>query len=286
MRKFISTVMERIYNDFRQSIRGTEQLCCLDDVRYDRGNIPDYNNTAIRQLYILRYFPAYLVEYYDIYLTLLQEQEIEYLHVLSLGCGCGIDYYGLILACDESNQQPDVIYTGVDAVDWPYRDCMRGEEFEFIKVDLGEWEQFDWPLYNVILFPKSIGEFTIKGFKNLKRTVARSEFNENRIFVVASLRAENKEADKKRVDEIKKIFLEQHGYTCESDVDYYYDSSAGIVTEFPDFKYPDHILDYITSLQRHCTINPEDYECLNCSIDRYPILKLSYFYYRIIILER
>lgn len=285
MREFIGRVMDRVFNDYKDNLQQQDSMCGLNNVRFDGGNVPDYTDSIKIQLYLLRYFPAYLVEYYDLYSKILRDYEIsDYLYVLSLGCGCGIDYYGLMLACHKHDEELYISYTGVDAVDWPYKDCMD-EDFEFIQVDLGEWEKFDWPSYNVIIFPKSIGEFSSQGFISLKGTVSRSQFKKDRIFLVASMRAEHKDTDKERLTEIKEIFLTRHGYSCASDYIFYFDSNSGIVTEFPEFKYPDHILEYITSLPEQCAAKDE-YSCKDCSIGRWPILKLKYFLCRIVVLVR
>lgn len=207
----------------------------------------------------------------------------EDLYILSLGCGCGLDYYGLILARNDYDKGLDMHYTGVDVIDWPYKDCM--EDFEFIQVDLGAWNQFDRDSYDVIIFPKSIGELSDRDFNNLLGTFSRSQFRKDRIFLAASIRSERKEIDSERLSEIKKVFLTQHGYSSDSDLTYNCDSDIGIATAFPQFKYPDHILEYVINLQEQCAA--KDDNCyLYCSIGRWPILKLKYLLYRIIALVR
>ena len=60
-------------------------LCLLKDVTYLGGNIPDYSSIAVQQLYLLKYFPAYLIEYYDIYRDVLTDKFIKLpLNILSL----------------------------------------------------------------------------------------------------------------------------------------------------------------------------------------------------------
>ena len=61
MREFIGRVMDRVFNDFKDNLQQQDSMCGLNNVRFDGGNVPDYTDSIKIQLYLLRYFPAYLV---------------------------------------------------------------------------------------------------------------------------------------------------------------------------------------------------------------------------------
>jgi hypothetical protein len=66
---------------------------------YEGGCLPDYAEPFVRQYYSLRYFPAYLFEYYCMYCRILKKDLVDTpLNVLSIGAGHGVDYYGLHFA--------------------------------------------------------------------------------------------------------------------------------------------------------------------------------------------
>ena len=91
------------------------------------GNIPDYSKPEIQQLYLLKYFPAYLIEYYEIFNDILKYKFIALpFNVLSVGTGCGIDYWGLEFALrDHGMDSADyVYYTGIDKIPWNYREYL------------------------------------------------------------------------------------------------------------------------------------------------------------------
>jgi hypothetical protein len=66
---------------------------------------------------VLGYLPAYLAEYRLIYGDILARGFLpKPLNVLSIGCGCGVDYWGLHFAArdDHASYSPGLRYTGLD----------------------------------------------------------------------------------------------------------------------------------------------------------------------------
>ena len=53
---------------------------------------------VITQLYILRYYPAYLCEYKYLYKKIISTKLLAKYNILSIGCGCCVDYHGAYLA--------------------------------------------------------------------------------------------------------------------------------------------------------------------------------------------
>ena len=104
MQTIITNLIYTVFKDFLKEINRRECLCSLKEFRYDQMNIPNYEDIFIRQLYLLRYFPAYVVEYYRMYRYLFNNYQVkpDY-RILSIGTGCALDYYGLELALKEQN---------------------------------------------------------------------------------------------------------------------------------------------------------------------------------------
>ena len=104
MRELISTKIYNVYSDFSRDIRN-QCLCELKKLRYDKTFKPDYSNKLVQQFYILRYFPAYLCEYKYIYTKILESNLLDTLNILSIGCGCCVDYSAAFLAANKNNNR-------------------------------------------------------------------------------------------------------------------------------------------------------------------------------------
>lgn len=295
MKDFIEDKMNEIFEDFKLEVENLESCCELKDLRFNNGNIPDYSIPIIQQLYLLRYFPAYFVEYYDIYRDLLNKDFIDCYKVLSIGTGCGVDYYGLYFALKEKDASAvgDICYTGIDLIDWSYRDTIENDWIYFINDDITQWESLDWEEYNIIIFPKSIGEFTDVDFQKLLKVFENTHFNEDRIFLVSSIREQNDTIDTDRMEQILNVFEMTQGYHCLDDKSTYthYTENVGLARYFKDFSYPNDILEYITKLIDNCKVYEENcYESCeqNCAtlLNKCPILKTGHIKYQIKRLER
>ena len=62
----------------------------------------------------------------------------------------------------------DVRYTGVDRVDWRYRAGGDLDDVEYLQVDLDAGFDLNDMQTNILTFPKSIGEFSLKARDELK----------------------------------------------------------------------------------------------------------------------
>lgn len=295
MISFMKDKMNDIFEDFEFEVGRLGSCCILKDLRYNNGNIPDYSVPIIQQLYLLRYFPAYFIEYYDIYKDLISKNFIEEYKVLSIGAGCGVDYYGLYFALKEKDISniDGICYTGIDLIEWSYRDTMGNNEVEFINEDITQWDDIGWNGYNVIIFPKSIGEFTDKDFNQLLGIFQNSDFIEDKIVLVSSVREQNDSVDTNRMKQIINVFEGTHKYHClDKKTEYtYYKENVGLAKYFKNFNYPDEILAYITSIIDKCKVYEENWfeSCeQNCAtlLNKYPILKTGHIKYQIKRLER
>jgi hypothetical protein len=186
MERFIETKMAEVIQDFKASVEEKGCLCDLKTLTYEGGKTPDYSQAFVQQYYMLRIFPAYLFEYFSIYQKILEKKLVTPpLNVISIGCGCGVDYYGLDHALRYHRKYaPGLRYTGVDVVRWKYRDKLgRDDSVFFLKKDISEWGELDETDYNIIMFPKSIGEFPSTVFTHIKKMLRDSTFERDRISV-------------------------------------------------------------------------------------------------------
>ncbi|PLX89594.1 MAG: hypothetical protein C0618_00840 [Desulfuromonas sp.] len=299
MKSMIDSVMAGAFNDFRASLQEKGALCSLKDFRFNEMMIPDYSDDFIQEAYLLRYFPAYLVEYYGIYKELLKAHQFEGpFKVLSIGCGCGLDYYGLELALREkgSSCQDKVFYTGIDKIDWIYRDNFGNDDFEFFQGDILDFEdisKINDNEFDVIIFPKSIGEFEDNEFKKLKDIFKRSQFSKKSLLIVSSVRKQHSAIDTNRMASVLRILENDHGYSCpKAKTEYtYYKKVVGLRTYFYDFVYPQEAYDYLSALHEKCPkyISNSKYcedDCKGNLNNKRPILNTGHIRYQIFDLTR
>lgn len=291
--------MNEIYDDFMLELDDVKYYCDLKGLRYDGNNIPDYNNPLIQKYYLLRYMPAYLTEYYLMYKKMFKLNFLDLNpNIISFGCGCGIDLWGAKFARDKNFSEIDISYTGIDMVDWDYRDNLDIKEANFINKDINQIERLDEYNYNIIIFPKSIGEFDTNTFLKLKDIIANTYFTENKIILLSSLRNTRCKFDIARLIEIIDVFKCDHKYIClDKGTSYWYIKSNVYGDDYrleevcTDFIYPEDILNHLISLNNSCKgfiencNNPCDDEC-STTMNKWPILKASQIKYQIIRLER
>lgn len=286
--------MEDIYNDFLANVNQEFNLCLLHDMNFYKHHLPDYNKPMIQQHYLLRFFPAYLFEYKEIYSHIIKDNHIDTpFNILSLGAGCGLDYYGLELALRDVNKNVAeyVYYTGIDKIDWLYRDTLENNDCEFINCDITEATSLAREDYNIIIFPKSIGEFSGEGFNNIIECFKQSSFTEECICLVSSMRDTQHHIDSDRFKQLLNVFTTHKNYQrLDLDIDYFYFSNNAIITLDQNFVYPDEIKGFLTSLQDQCgSYEPGNINCDDICpthINRSPILRAGHIKYQLEMLVR
>jgi hypothetical protein len=289
MKDFIDEKMHDIFSDFQESLQDLDKCCILKSVTFLGGNIPDYSIPAVQQFYLLKYFPAYLVEYYTIYNKILKLKFIkDNLNVLSIGTGCGVDYCGLEFALREHgmNASSHAFYTGVDIIRWKYRDKFDNEDCHFLLKDITDWDKLDEEDYNVVIFPKSIGEFSQEQFLKIISTFENTKFASDRIILISSVREQSDSFDIPRLARIISVFEDSQKYVCldERDTCTKFVENVGLRKYFPDFVFPQDILDFIANLVSRCKGFQENSktcedDCQN--LNRSPILRTKHIRYQI-----
>jgi hypothetical protein len=294
MNLFIEKELRRVHHDLKKSIAKLGKLCDCKTLRFDGGNTPDYSQPVIQQLYLLRYLYAYVIEYYFIYRKILSERLLmPPLNVISLGCGSMLDAYGLYFAAKQAGLDPamDIRYTGVDIFEWQYQQALFPECY-FLQEDLQAMSKFDKDTYNIVLFPKSIGEFSAATLKAIHKAVKRTKFKAKNLCIVSSARTERLPQDSARLVALVNLFCKDHGYTCQDDPSTYwrFPDKKGLAAYCPGVVYPNDLLVWLTKLLEQCeSYSHAGKTCeSDCAyqLNKWPMLSSKYINYQICTLNR
>jgi hypothetical protein len=290
--------MNLVFEDFKNNLESIDRYCELKKFRYDSTNVPDYSDNLMQQYYFLKYMPAYLVEYYEIYINIIKKDFIDDdYNVLSIGCGFGIDLWGLHFAMNQSENGHQIRYTGLDTIEWNYWDTCN-EEAYFLNENINKREKLDEGNYNIIMFPKSIGEFGNEDFDKFKRAISNTDFTRNKIIFAASIRNTRIDNDLKRIEEIVNIMKVEKGYSALDNCNtytYYLNKSNGYPYRINDlvnnYYYPEDIREYMINFYKNCQgyIENENNCCKDeceTTFTRRPITTMSQVAFSIIRLEK
>lgn len=245
---------------------------------YGNGSLPDYDNPYTQKLYHLRYMYAYGYEYREMFRRLLQRQEPDRRirwNMLSIGCGSGIDYWAFIEA--HVNEQAEgrlkgLEYTGADLEDWGMKWGSDYFDHRLVRNRLDAKDTFfnaqheqcdaveflrrnqDVLPYNVIVFPKSISEFSDRSFEemlnilenaNFRFACNNREYDTEKVNILVSLRWKpdvpvEELLDKQRSDRLKEA-MERNGFCLhdEAAAEVYSGEDLHIIACDQDFKYPE-----------------------------------------------
>lgn len=296
MNKFISQILDDIFADFVQTADADGCLCDCKNLTFEANNIPDYEKPLIQQLYLLRYLPAYFYEYYKMYECLIKREFIaNKFKVLSIGCGCGIDLWGLYFALKDLKQEPEkrLEYVGIDKIIWDYREEIEIDKVFFITKDVATLNKFQGENINIITFPKSIGEFTDDEIRSIHSTIRNTKFNSNRFALLGSFIEWRKDVDEIRLRSISQLLCQQNRYECIGELDHsqlQLKKGTKIHTLCPACKYSQEILSRLIELNKECPTYRSNGECTcrrDCeSLNKYPILSVDYINFKIVLFER
>lgn len=300
----LTDYLDLIYRDFKEYIDNSDSYCDLLDLDFRGEHLPDYQRDGIVQLYLLRYAFAYLFEYKYLFKQIVPKKEplrIRSLKILSVGCGNYLDYWGAALASNAINKSCAIKYTGIDPVEWKYkiyprqRDSIKFENstfYDYLKNVVDNEIELD---ENVIIFPKSIGEFSKDEFREICTLLKRCKFKSERIVLVFSFRdcPSKRKFDMNRaamiVDSFKNHKRISFGVSNFDREKCYGIESKGIRAVDSDFIYPDKIIDYIKGLSKICEQQKNaSGKCIGCSdsLSRWPILRTNYITYSYAFIKR
>ena len=151
----------------------------------------EYEDRWHEACYTARYMFAYSYEYLQMFKDFLNMvPDVEELKVVSLGCGSMVDAWSLHRAIYSANRDIVVRYYGVDIVSWESKYIPKVTTFKslkFINDKAGKYlmvkDKID---YDVIVFPKSIGDISADAL-DFQRILDALGGNSNRkFFLIAS----------------------------------------------------------------------------------------------------
>ncbi len=286
---FVLKSLDRLYNDFK-AVAVPPTLCELKDFRFDGGHVPNYNTKIIQQLYLLKFFPIYSIEYKYIYEKLIKDNIIDLnkIKILSIGAGCGLDFYGFYWAVQSKKMNIDILsqYKGIDVVNWDYKNLISEELSPNIIIDNIQNCSSINEDYNTIIFPKSIGEFDDSAFESVRNIFKKSDFKSDTLVIISSMREKNTSKDKDRLLELIYI-LGLRGYST-TNKDVIFSCTDGDKLYDFGISYPEDIKDFLFDMKRNCTEKPEcKKECLEVlNYHNKPMNNTNYIKFQMVIFKK
>lgn len=273
MTQLIEDFLNTVYTNFLG-----KEWCDLNSTAL---NVDNYEDECQQEYYLLKYFPAYLAEYYDAYSELFKIYNKKNINILSIGCGAGIDYYALNTIKDK----PMIDYFGIDLIDWKYR-----PDFSFAQLNINDLDSEYFDNVDLIVLPKILTELEDEEINHLATIIVNSNLP-NEIYFLNSYITDDSN-DSSRVDGISKfeIICEElikNNFSISGDnscLQYtYFKGNAGIRKYIPTFVYPNDKKDFLCNLKSNCIELEEfDDDCMKCNIGEYPMMNSKYIAYNVI----
>jgi hypothetical protein len=286
MEGFIRERLDIFYSDFVRLAREEESLCVCRDLTFIAGRAPDYGQPLVQDLYLLRYFPAYLAQYYLLYKQVLERKFLFTLRVASVGCGCGVDLWGLRFAVTGRHLDPDasIAYTGHDSVAWQHTDTLGLRRAEVRVEDAANLSLSRNT--NVVMFPLSLSELSEDCVDALAATIGQTGFATARVVVLAVMRKEDTERQEERLGRFSRM-MRAGGFVLREDLGFAYDGpkDVGISAIVPEFQYPETMRTALKALISLCN-RAKTVKCACTAFDREPILRTRYFNFHALFYER
>lgn len=197
MRTHIETLILQQHDNLKENLnyRATRRISCCDlkEVNFAAGGNPDYTNPGQRSLYLLRYGPAYTVEYYKAYEAVLNSGHLQSnnISIASIGCGAFIDKASANYAVLDYNirlrSSIGVVYNGIDIADWG-EDVISDISHTFIHKGIQQLlpSDFSDPI-NILIFPKSLPEIPQTDLQLFLQNMNASCF-QDRMCIISSVR--------------------------------------------------------------------------------------------------
>ena len=225
MGTFLNQSLQRIYDDFISAINLNSPLegqkCSLyfTFVKGDPDEIK-YSKKEHQQLYLLRYFYAYLIEYWYLYSKIsLSKISLKSYNIFSIGCGCFVDLYSFLCAKDCKTIYK---YYGIDCEDWPYKDLVSNSyahgifEKKSLSTCIAEFQKqgLNETLgkINVFVFPKTIEYMeddaeNIHDISALALCIEKTCFASSKIYLILNGMDSNFKEDENRLDILRRSFM-------------------------------------------------------------------------------
>jgi hypothetical protein len=287
MRKYnlIEDFIEKVFENFQEK---EDQWCDLQNFEL---NITNYNNELNQEYYLLKYFPAYFIEYYTSFKDFFQLYRKKSLKVISIGCGAGIDFYALECYIEKSKLKIILDYTCIDVIDWQYKpDDIR---FNYIHSDILQTDKNLFDNVDLIIFPKILTELEDSTLEYIGDLLTNSNLKNELYFINSYITNDSHNSTKKDgINQFNKVCtkLKVNGYKIANNVkcnSYKYFKTHMELKDIYRFNYPNEILDILFNLKDNCKFkNLEGYGCDNCNIKIFPMMNTKYIANLIIKFEK
>jgi len=279
MTQLIEDFLNTVHTNFLQ-----KEWCVLNNTTL---HIDYYQDVCQQEYYLLKYFPAYLAEYYIAYKSFFEKMySSSSLNVVSIGCGAGIDYYALSLFPDKIIDN----YTGIDIVDWEYK-----PDFMFINSDIIDINHNILDNTNLFVLPKILTELLDDTVSILADKIISAHLPNEIYFLVSYITNESNNGDKVAGKDKFKIICDRlidSGWKLSYDnildkdnkcsQHLFLKEEKGIRGYINDFVYPQEIIDLLMQLKQNCSQLNTKVECNGCSIDTYPMMNSKYIAFNVI----
>jgi hypothetical protein len=283
----IEKYIQEVFGPFKAHLDSNIKLCSLKSVNYDLNQLPDYSDIHIQEYYLLRYAFAYTFEYRLMFSSILEKipwyNPNPTLKILSIGCGNGLDYWSAVSAATHKGLNSKIKYLGIDIIEWKYRFCKREHDEMSIEIcDAVEYLKSKDELdCNIIVFPKSISEFSADTFKEICNSLKRVKFPSYSLRLLISVRSTDSHTkkDMDRVAAIVKALQENEVKRFVAIDDYLGPcvklEKVGIRSIDKDFKYPENAKECLFKLDKMCEsyklIGRSCQDCDTSKLTRKPI---------------
>ena len=275
IQSIIDCHLSNILSSFQQHRNSVESICILRDATYENGQIPDYSNVLIREYYLLRYFYAYFAEYYYLYSIAFKKLGLNFekpISIASVGCGAGIDFFALRAVMPYGFR-----YNGFDIINW---DFPKDDNASFSLQNISDIRLHD---INVLMFPKSLSEFSQEEFdsffNNFDPHSLRYPF-----CIVSSMMDKGGEYDVERTKRLeRKIcdtgYISQTVFPNQKDTTETFGPNENACYDLISASCPQDVVDYLLKIKESCVPTSR---CIDCHIDRMPILTTDYVRFQIL----
>ena len=293
----ITQYLQDVYEDLQKYVDDDVCLCKFKELKFEAGELPDYEDINIQQLYLLRYAFAYAFEYSRMYSDVLsQMNDANSITITSVGCGSMIDYWSLVHALEmQYRTNCNIKYFGIDKINWKYKISPRqnDEVKYFVENAVDFFTNNNQFIYDVYFFPKSISEFSDGELNTMANSFSSKNTQNDKFFVCISLREDQGSMDRD-IQKTKCIIktIGRNGFKTKWPYSQYtyFDADNGIAKLDYNFQYPSDALKFVKDFYTKC----RNYKIQekNCQSDcqkylsRSPVLKVNHIRYQVIMFER
>ena len=191
-----------------------------------------------------------------------------------------IDYWALAQAV---GSRSSIYYKGYDSVDWAYKFARRpGDRVNLTIGDaVDAIEDLSCFSADVVVFPKSISEFSAEEIDAICECIRGKEFIKDSVFLLVSLRTDRYSLQRD-IGKTMKLYdaMEDAGFECEDNkttVKQLANAERKIREVDPSFRHPGKVIDQLKELSESCIefkINGKNCK-RDCGVrlNRWPILK-------------